>query len=56
LQTESDGDATRAPGAEDNDETGLPPFVSTWGGFYRLVVGVLLALILAFYCIQAYFA
>lgn len=56
MQTESDGDVSRAPGADDNDETGLPPFVSTWGGFYRLVIGVLLALILFFYGIQAYFA
>lgn len=59
MRIESDGDASSTPGAgkmEDNDDTGLPPFVSTWGGFYRLVIGALIVLILVFYGIQKYFA
>jgi hypothetical protein len=43
-------------GGGSDDETGLPPFVSTWGGFYRLVLAVLAVLIALFYAIQAYFA
>lgn len=56
MQTEPDDDISRPPASEGNDESGLPPFVSTWGGFYRLVIGALLVLILAFYGLQAYFA
>ncbi|MDQ3000408.1 MAG: hypothetical protein M3Y08_03975 [Fibrobacterota bacterium] len=40
---------------KENDETGLPPFVSTWGGFYALVLSTEAVLILLFFAIQAYF-
>ena len=38
-----------------DDPSGLPPFVSTWGGFYRLVLFTFLGLVLLFYAIQAAF-
>lgn len=40
---------------QENDETGLPPFVSTWGGFYALVLSTEAVLVLIFFGIQAYF-
>lgn len=43
-------------GRGSDDETGLPPFVSSWGGFYRLVLAVLAALMALFYAIQVFFA
>lgn len=38
-----------------DDQTGLPPFVSSWGGFYRLVLFTFLAMVALFYAIQAAF-
>lgn len=38
-----------------DDQTGLPPFVSSWGGFYRLVIFTFLGMVLLFYAIQAAF-
>jgi hypothetical protein len=54
---ESDpGDRESSPaGTGRDDQSGLPPFVSTWGGFYRLVLFTFLGFILLFYAIQAAF-
>ena len=38
-----------------DDRSGLPPFVSTWGGFYRLVLFTFLGLLVLFYSIPAAF-
>ena len=38
-----------------DDQTGLPPFVSSWGGFYRLVLFTFLGMVLLFYAVQAAF-
>ena len=44
------------PGPESgDDQSGLPPFVSTWGGFYRLVLFTFLGMVLLFYGIQVGF-
>ena len=37
---------------KEDDQSGLPPFVSTWGGFYRLVLFTFLGMVLLFYAIQ----
>ena len=41
--------------SDPDDQTGLPPFVSSWGGFYRLVLFTFLGMVLLFYAIQAAF-
>ena len=40
---------------DSHNQEGLPPFVSTWGGFYRLVLFTFLAMVALFYAIQAAF-
>jgi hypothetical protein len=43
------------PESDPDDQSGLPPFVSSWGGFYRLVLFTFLGMVLLFYALQAAF-